>query len=553
MKFPKLLFFFLLISPFNNLFSSPYDMIPVGDPVLEDILYLSLESKQPFLSFTPPLAPHEIRIFLDSIEISELSPPAQEAYERIKNRLNFNAPIYLSGDNFILSLNVISTLETRVRFNDSISWLPVNSKIPAVLSLPLRFSFADSLQLYVEPMFAVDPEYYKPSGYVAHNVPLELSKTDQNFPLRAYIALGDSWWNFQLGRDRISYGTGKTGNLAISDNPSFYDFARLSFFSDFFKYSFLVSQMPLDIRENNAGADILDRSSSAETTNLDRTNQRFLYVHRIDFTLFDILSISITEGVMAGNSALEIRYLNPLIIFHSLYSFWNYPKWDGGVNYGEEGDDSGDMNGSLFSLEFNWNVVKSFSIYGQFVMNQIATPYKIDKWGAQPNGMGYLAGARYSNSINGWGSVFYLEFIYTDPYLYMNPSPFASLIHMRYLGIAPQRFEYSFIGYQRDTIAAAFGADFFNGDFIYLSGLFTWLLQGKHGIQWNWDNPNAYEEKTPSENAQNSLAASFGARWKFNQRFTLKGAVSAIVTFKNYDNNSGVFGGQAMLSLNFQY
>ncbi|MDR1072851.1 MAG: capsule assembly Wzi family protein [Treponema sp.] len=68
-------------------------------------------------------------------------------------------------------------------------------------------------------------------------------------PLRAFVAAGGAWWNFELGRDRLSYGLGRSGNMAVSDTPDYYDMARLSFFSPVFKYSLLVSQMPFTINK----------------------------------------------------------------------------------------------------------------------------------------------------------------------------------------------------------------------------------------------------------------------------------------------------------------
>jgi hypothetical protein len=532
-------------------------MILTGDPVLEDLIFLSLESGNSFLSFTPPLAPHEVKIFLNLIDTSLLSPAAQDAYNRVRRKLLPQANIMFSHDIYLFTLNINSTLETSTRFNSGILWYPKYPKVPPLFSFPFKFYFSDSLQLYFEPIIAVDPQYYRGSnvniyssdnvivnsGNFSHNVPAGLHNLDQNLPLRAFLTAGGSWWNFQLGRDRLSYGTGQLGNLAISDNPSFYEFARLSFFSRFFKYSAMVSQMPMDVRG------IIKNADTVSDNTLLFTTQRHLYLHRLDFSVRDRLSVSLTEGVMVGNSPLEIRYLNPLMVFHSLYSFWNYPKWDEGI---DPPTGSGDMNGSLFSLEVNWNIIRSLAFYGQFVMNQIATPYKIENWERQPNGMGYLAGMRYSTSFNNWGSVFYLEFIYTDPYLYMNPSPFASHINMRYLGITPGRFQYSFFGFQRDTIASTFGVNLFNNQF-NLSFNIIYLLQGEHDIIWNWDLGN-YDESTPTGIAENKIVTALEFRWKYNQYITFKGGISAIVSINNRNiQGTNAAGGQAFASVNFHY
>jgi len=172
MKAVRRFFLFLFIfSFFNlNLFSSPYDMILIGDPVLDDLRYLSVESGNSVLSFIPPFAPHEIQIFLNSIDASLLSPPALQAYNRVLNRLNPKTPLNISSDLFTFFINVNSTLEARTRFNSDIMWNPQYTKTPAVLSLPLRFFFSESVTLYLEPMYAMDPEDYKKLDYFGVNI-----------------------------------------------------------------------------------------------------------------------------------------------------------------------------------------------------------------------------------------------------------------------------------------------------------------------------------------------------------------------------------------------
>ena len=545
MRTSRLLFFIIYLLLSCSLYSIPFDMILTGDPVLEDLRFLSIESGNSLLSFSPPLAPAEIGTFLDSLDISLLSVPALEAYSRIKSRIAPAAQLSFSSENFSVFFNINSTIEARVRFNPEISWYPEYKKIPSMLSVPIRFFFGGSAELYFEPALVIDPEYYGNADYFGLNIPGEFRQIDMTIPLRAFAAAGGSWWNFQLGRDRLSFGTGISGNLAVSDNPAYYEFARFSFFSEYFKYSVLVNQMPLTITADIYGKPL-------DNLVPDRTVHRYLYLHRLDLNLFKKITLSLTEGVMAGNSPLEIRYLNPFMVFHSMFSFWEYPQWDDqGASAG-----SGDMNGSLFAAELNWNIMKSLTVYGQFVMNQFATPYKLEQWPNQPpNGLGYLAGINYSHSFSGWGSVFYLEFIYTDPYLYMNPSPFASLIHMRNLGYSPDRHQYSYIGFPRDAIVCTLGARFFDRDYLILTGEFSWQSRGEHTIVWDWEKTReAWNENTPSGTAQNLFIAGLGAEWKILPYLVLKGSLSAAFAFNNnHVSGSHAAGGQVAFSAGFRY
>ena len=555
MKIFKLIVFVLFLSIAANAFSAPFDMIAVGDPILDDILFLSLESGRGILSFTPPFSPHEIELFLKYINTENLSPVALEAYERIEKRLNPQARINVDGDNLLFTLNIKSSLEGTARFNTNINWHPLYPKIPALLSFPVRLYFADSLQLYMEPLVSKEPEYYRGSGETfyadndvfvgnfSHNMILKGEDIDQTFPVRAYIAMGGDWWNFQLGRDRLSFGTGQMGNLTIGDNLAYHQFARASFFSNFFRYSVLVSQMPLDTR------DIFDYGDAE--VEFYKTTQRYLYLHRLDVLVKNKFSISISEGVLVGNLPLELRFLNPMMVFHSMFSFWDYRgAWVGGETPPE---DTGDVNGSLFSLELNYNIINSLGVYGQFVMNQFSTKYKQENWGGQPNGLGWLGGMRYSGTFGEWGFRVFLEFIYTDPYLYLNPSPFASHFQMQTLGINPGRYIFSYIGYPRDTIAATLGGRFFNGDNLVIKGELSFISRGEHRLEYNWANTEEVrKETTPSGTPENKYIASLGTAWKITSYLSLNGNVTGIFS-QNNENKKGddQLGGQISLSVNF--
>ena len=538
-------FFAFILFPLN-LFSSPYNMILVGDPVLEDIRFLSLESGKAFLSFTLPLAPYEVEQFLDSLDTSLFSEQAREAYNRIRERLESRATLtLLSSDNFSMTLNINATLEARARLNTDISWYSVYPKVTPFITLPINFFFADSVQLYIEPSLTMDiEEYFLNDQSLAFNSSLDFSKFDWSQPFRAFAAAGGSWWNFQIGRDRLSHGTGQMGNLAISDNPDYYDFMRLSLFSQNIKYSFLVNQMPLNIKPP-----LYEIPPENRDDYLLRSMNRYFYLHRLDFKLFDVLSIGIMEGVMVGNSPLEIRFLNPLMIFHSLYSWNHYDEWF-------DDKDHRSVIGSIFSLEINWNIIRSLAFYGQFVLNEFATPGEISQRTDQPpNALGFLAGIQYSHSFNTWASTSFFEFTYTYPYLYLNPSPFASFISMRNLSDS-HRVHYSFIGYPRDLLVFTLGTNFFRSDnTLDISGFFSLLLNGERGITYDWERTaEAANRLSPSGTAENKYILTLSAGWKINNYLRINGSVTGIHSRNNnHISGQNETGLQTTVSVNFSY
>ena len=540
MKIFFLLFTFFVLT--FNVFS--FDMILVGDEILEDIRFLSLKTGIPFLSFSPPLAPAEVRRFLDSIDDVALSNTiVEDAYNRIRARLSPVSNISYTDDNFSLLLDIHLTFEAFVRFNTNIQRYPRYPDIIPFVSLPLRASFANTVQLYLEPIYAYCISEHGKDRFNI-NIPFGLDPANRSASLRGFLAAGGDFWNFQIGRDRLFWGTGHTGSLIFSDNSQYFDFARLSFFSTNVKYSAIVTQLPLQVRQRLFDLDD-DKWNANRRENdlLDRMIlQRYYYLHRLDFRLFNRVSIGLMEGLMVGNSPFELRYLNPLIIFHDLFSWYDFDKW-------RWGEHRGDMVGSLFSMEVNWNVLRNLAVYGQFVMNELTLPGETNE---NPNAMGYMLGVQYAFSFTNWRSVSFLEFFYTDPYLSILSSPFGSFIQMDYK-------QYYFIGYPRDTIAVIFGTNFYNKDTLNFAGRFSWIASGQHndnestnGLTWDWrEGPSS---RAPTGTVEHKLILSLGAGWRPLSWLTFNTKISGIVSLNNnHISGDNQIGGQVSFSAGLRY
>ncbi|MDL2229823.1 capsule assembly Wzi family protein [Treponema sp. OttesenSCG-928-L16] len=499
--------FFLLFHAIPGMYAAPFTMISAGDPVLEDIRFLVRQGGRSFRSLTPPLSRDEVMQIMDDIDPALLNGAGREAYGRITDALN--PGMRLKDGFFNLSFQVSAALEGRFRTNPDIPWTKKDNESNPVLSLPVGLYFSDVFSAYFEPFLGSDPSYYDDGdSHWGTNIPYKTDRFDLNFPLRAYIAAGGEWWNFQLGRDRLSFGAGNTGSLSISDTPDYYDFARLSLFSPNFKYSILISQMPMSISDLGIDPAVYDPAADPDT--LHSTNQRYLYLHRLDFRLFKKLSIGISEAIMVGDSSLELRYLNPVSIFHSMFAWRDYGKW---------GKKDGDMVGSMLSLDAEWAIIPSLAAYFQFVMNEFSTQYELKNWPdtQSPRGLGFLGGLEYVRNIGGWGAAFFAEALYTDPYLYVLSSPFASYIWMRRLSdLGSKDLRYQWIGHSegRDTIMFTLGGRLFKEKWEFDMDI-SFALKGEHGLSWDWQTGKGYsDQSTPNGTAEKRLRTSAEATWK---------------------------------------
>jgi hypothetical protein len=237
------------------------------------------------------------------------------------------------------------------------------------------------------------------------------------------------------------------------------------------------------------------------------------------------------------------------MLFHSFFSWKDYDTW--GTN--------GDLNGSLFSLDVEWAIMPSLALYGQLVMNEFSTPYELERWpeSQAPNGLGYLAGLEYTHTFDHWGTLFYGEFVYTDPYLYVLSSPFGSFYWMRRLSdLTSKARRYTWIGHPegRDSLLFSLGASA-NKENISLSSELSFIRKGEHTLVWDWSKGAGFnDQSTPSGTAENKFIATVGAGWKPLPVLSLSAQVSGIFVF-NADHIEGQqkIGMETILSAVFTY
>lgn len=512
--------------------AAPFIVFSPGDPILDDLRYLARLSGRSLLSFTPPLSRDEVLNILKDAEGLSLEGAGAEAYRRVSAALNPEPLLHDGALGFDLDLAL--NLEGRARTNGDLPWTRSEAGNPALLSLPLQFFLGKSVYAAGSLVLRTDPSFYEEgSSAFAGNVPYDPSRLDLNMPLRSFLSAGGPWWNFQIGRDKASFGSGKSGNLSLSDTPDFYDFARFSLFSPNFKYSLFVTQLPLSISDFLSDGSIA--AGYGAKPYLRATNQRYLYLHRWDFRLWKRLSLGLGEGVLVGDSPLELRYLNPLAMYHSYFAWRDYPKWGS--------DPDSDMVGSLFSVDLEWAPLPSWAVYGQFVMNQYATAYELKRWPEDnsPNGLGWLFGVEHSRDFSGTRASFHFEALYTDPYLYMLSSPFASYIWMRRLSeLSSKDLRYAWTGHPegRDTILLAVGADFLAGPHGLSLGL-SYAAKGRRGLIWDWAKGEAaVEETTPSGIAMNRWIASGAWRFQATPRLNFASYI-AFSVIQNSEHRAG--------------
>lgn len=180
----------------------------------------------------------------------------------------------------------------------------------------------------------------------------------------------------------------------------FQNYAKFTLFSVKYKYTLLTSfyTHPMNYYENGEW-----RAES----NSDKPMEglRMYIAHRFEMRLFkDKVTLSITDGLMYMSEKGTINFdsLNPFHFNHN-----NFIPFD---------------SNSTLIFEADYTPFKGFNIYGQFILDDFASPTEgkpTTEEDGKPNSMGGLLGVNYFTPLFNGTFTANLESAYTSPYLYL--------------------------------------------------------------------------------------------------------------------------------------
>lgn len=229
-----------------------------------------------------------------------------------------------------------------------------------------------------------------------------ISELNMNFPYRAFGVAGGDKWTIQLGRDRVSWGNGFTGNFVVGDNLLYHNMLRFTTYGHNFKYTFLASFFPHRINYY----DLESNGLKSETNQYSPLKGISMFMgHRLEWRFFkDKMNFTLTEGLMYSSmdGHLDLQIFNPFMLWHNLYTNVN--------------------TNSILSLEFDYTPVRNWNIYAAWVIDEFAIPGEAkptETETAFPSAMGYMLGAKGVYAFKSGLFSVNLEAAYTDPYLYL--------------------------------------------------------------------------------------------------------------------------------------
>lgn len=565
------------------LFSQIYgkkQLIPANHWIYEAIYTLSLNVKDFTFADTAPLSIEELNYYLLKIDYEKLDDENKKLYNEISDFFN-KKTFSLSWNPVELGFNVKFFPEIMFKSNQNIDWsfatdfsghpssinykyeqsssswnlensslnygaasnFQGNDIVKSILTFPIYINFND--MAFFQGDFYLGNNFWtlsEDSNFT--NAIKTFLESDTHFPNYVYGSVGYLWQsglgvNLQIGKEGLQIGRSQTGSIIYNNTFETDFYLKLDLYSPKFKYNYELVEMNKD---------------------------RYLYLHNFSFKPTNLFKVSLIEGTMI-NDAFELKYLNPLMLFHSFASWNQYMTDDEAKIYGTA------HASSYLALTLDFIPIKNLRIYLNYCMTemQIFTELKTPHGNAVPNGLGFQGGYEYN-----WASKkdgFYysgLELLYTSPYLYYKSGADWSLYRARYnvqknattpicswIGtpfgpdsIAAQfRFGYRKIqkySYELDYLFVAHGQNSFN--------LFNQKATDKNGKIWDAYYPaTLYELGILSAEEAADLARSWKlsgiiqfthrltakGTFSINKNFVLEGNISYALVFnaKNIKNN----------------
>ena len=400
----------------------------VSDPVYGYVRDLYLLEGYALPSTTGPWSGSELRLMLSIFENKTLEGAAANLYETAMQILDGNA----AKSTFDAGLEIneelfINTNSSSPWFRGRDNWVRGWANEKPFLNVNTEEHVGENFYGFFDLSIGVAKDW-KSGASTEHtfgdsllwsNTPFlfanDMKQLDFNMPLRAFVAAGGENWSLQIGRDRLSWGAGTTGNLVVGDQIKYHNMARFTAYDSNFKYTFLVSAFPhpqMYYKVTDEATNTMQYSVNGANAVGNGQSQYMNGIaafigHRLEWRIMPSLSLALTEGVMymSKDNKIDLIAFAPAYLYHNNYTRSN--------------------TNSILSFEADWTFAKGWNVYGQMVVDEFILPGEQNpktataEHKAEPNGIGYIAGLTYVTGAGDGILRINVEGAHTDPYLYL--------------------------------------------------------------------------------------------------------------------------------------
>ncbi|MDR1972932.1 MAG: hypothetical protein LBQ46_13545 [Treponema sp.] len=453
----RIIRFFLLIYGSSAVFSlAPQKIIYPGDWIYDALTTLAMEQGVVLLD-TSTLTVMQINLMLDRINTDALSESGLILYDRLRAALG--EPGALSLSYHILQFDFDPGLQPELYFktNEDLGWVYDRNDRKPFFPFGVAFSLSSYLTIESDLYFGENRRLSEAHdnyfNFMYDKMIDRVQNIDTNLPKRAYLSAGiplgkGMGINFRLGIGDDFIARTHTGSIVFSDNIKDLSYANLTIYTPYLKYT----------------ADVMEM----EVT-------KYWYLHRINVNVFDRLSFSMVEGVMI-NAPFEIRFLNPLMIFHGLTSWLTYGDYNDQLG----NEDAWPRIGSFLALVFDGRFWKYGRLYGMVAMNQLEVPSERGPESTVPDAFAFQGGYESYLPFRRGYVHFGLEGVYTFPFMYILEKPGWSYFRESREVSNPPIREWTGTPFGPDSIAGTFWVGYQAPDPWSVSLSFLFAVQGEN-------------------------------------------------------------------------
>lgn len=201
-----------------------------------------------------------------------------------------------------------------------------------------------------------------------------------------------------FGHDKNFVGSG-IRSLILSDFSAPYLQLRLDLRLGRFQYQNIFGQM------TNRQIEIVQFSQQTNTP-------KYMAFHHLNVNVTKNLNIGLFENVMFGNRKIgfDPNYMNPIIFYRFIEGYL------------------GSSDNAMVGLDFKWNILKTASLYGQFVLDEFnKEEYSKDNWWARK--YGWQIGAKYYDVLGVENLDIQVEHNRVRPYTYSHFTTFSNYVN----------------------------------------------------------------------------------------------------------------------------
>ncbi|MCG8306416.1 MAG: hypothetical protein MI975_03430 [Cytophagales bacterium] len=314
--------------------------------------------------------------------------------------------LHVDKDDFDLHINPVLYLSGGKESDSDVSTY-INTR-----GLDIRGSISERLGFYsfLSTTQAVYPKYVRAWTAQHGVVPNEgyWKKFGDNgvdyFTARGYISfeLVKKYINAQFGFDQSFTGSGHR-SFILSDFSPGYTYLRFNTKIWRINYSNLFAQT------------YADQFFSGTGSNDGKYPKKFLASHHLSINITDNFNLGFFESVVIGDSTerFDIAYLNPIIFYRALEH------------------QGGSSENVIVGADAKWNIGRSVSLYGQFVLDEffLKEIRAGDGWWA--NKFAGQLGLKYINAMGIDNLDVQLEYNVARPYMHAHQNIYTNYAHYR--------------------------------------------------------------------------------------------------------------------------